>query len=279
VNDKIKEFWSLNEGTFYCLYDSERTSAFKKAIKNTVRLGDIVLEMGAGSGILSMFACDAGAKKVYAIELDHTNVVSLKESLALNGYSDRVVVIEGDATSIKLPEKVDVIICEMIATGLIEELQIPAMNNAIKFARKEVRVILQEYEILVDLVKSKNNFHSKNFQIIRYEFPDKTSLRSQQYSNQLTLRKVDFRAKNTKSFLNESLEIKISKDGEINGVRISGKTVFSDKSTFGYSLSYSFPIILPIDPQVVAVGDTYKLDISYSMCEGPRKLKYSLRKV
>lgn len=135
------QYWSMTEGVFNCLIDAERTKAFKQAVQNTVRKGDVVADLGSGSGILAMFAADAGARKVYAVEIDKRNTRTLRDTFAVNGYEDRIVVLEGDATKIKLPEKVDVIIAEMVATGLIEELQIPAMNNTLASAKKSVQQV------------------------------------------------------------------------------------------------------------------------------------------
>ena len=52
--EKTKEYWSMTEGVFNCLIDEERTKAFEKAILNTVKKGDIVVDMGTGSGVLAM---------------------------------------------------------------------------------------------------------------------------------------------------------------------------------------------------------------------------------
>ena len=100
--------------------DCVRTEAFRRAINTVVRRGDIVLDVGAGSGILSMFAARAGAARVYAVE--RTPIAGLAEQLAAaNGVADTVTVIHGDVIDIELPEHVDVIVSEWLGGFGIDE--------------------------------------------------------------------------------------------------------------------------------------------------------------
>ena len=83
--------------------DRVRTEAFRRAIDAVVRPGDIVLDVGAGSGILSVFAARAGAARVYAVE--QTSIAVLAQELAAaNGVADIVRVIQGDVMDIEPPE-------------------------------------------------------------------------------------------------------------------------------------------------------------------------------
>jgi SAM-dependent methyltransferase len=107
--------------------DQVRTEAFRSAIDTVVRPGDIVLDVGAGSGILSLFAAQAGAGRVYAVE--QTSVAVLAHELAgANGVADIVQVIQGDVTDIELPEPVDVIVSEWLGGfGIDEGMLVPVI--------------------------------------------------------------------------------------------------------------------------------------------------------
>jgi predicted RNA methylase len=100
--------------------DRVRTGAFRRAINVVVGPGDIVLDVGAGSGILSVFAARAGAARVYAVE--RTPIAALAEQLAAaNEVADTVTVIHGDVMDIELPEQVDVIVSEWLGGFGIDE--------------------------------------------------------------------------------------------------------------------------------------------------------------
>jgi len=274
-----KGYWSMTEGVFNCLIDTKRSLAFREALKNTIKKGDIVVDMGTGSGLLAMLAVDAGADKVYAVEIDEKNILNLSKTFAENNYSDKIEIIEGDVTKISLPEKVDVIVGEMIATGLIEELQIPAMNNILKYAKEDVRVVLNQFANYIDLVSNQDIFYTHSFPIIRYEYPDFPELISQPYSEKYLYKLVNFSIPILDSKIDFSTTLRVTKSGTINGLRISNETIFSDGSKLDFSFAYSYPIILPIKKITVEEGDTISIKLSYVMCEGFNNLHYEVIKI
>ncbi len=246
---------------------------------NIVAAGDVVVDIGSGSGILAMFAAEAGAERVYAIEWDSKNHRALSDTFKMNGYKDKIILIKGDVIDVILPEKVDVIICEMIATGLIEELQIPAMNHLLSLAKPNVKVVLSAIENYADLVFKNDIFFGYKMKMIQYEYPEEKSLESEPKSDKVMYRKVDFSRINNDNRVNAAMNLKILRGGVINGIRLSSRSIFYDGSTFDSSSAYCFPIILPIEEIKVKKGDQFLLRLSYRMCEGFKSLQYKITKI
>ncbi len=95
------------------LNDRGRTEAFIKAIRQTVKPGDVVVDLGTGTGVLAIAAVKAGARKVYAIEAGAVRqqaAAMIKE----NGFGDQITVIPGWSTQVTLPEQADVVIGELL---------------------------------------------------------------------------------------------------------------------------------------------------------------------
>lgn len=109
--------------------DCPRTSAFHAAIHEAVKPGDIVMDVGTGTGILAMFAAQAGAKKVYAIDATRISETAT-ELVQVNGMSDRIEVIHGRADELQLDSKVDLIISEWLGHAAFTESMLPAVLGA-----------------------------------------------------------------------------------------------------------------------------------------------------
>jgi type I protein arginine methyltransferase len=89
------------------LEDHRRTGAYFRAVRSNAAQfkGKVVLDVGTGSGILALFAAQAGAKKVYAVEA--TSMARHARALVeANGFGGVVQVIQGTIETAELPEKV-----------------------------------------------------------------------------------------------------------------------------------------------------------------------------
>ena len=117
------------------LQDTVRTDAYRDFIYGNKHLfaGKTVLDVGCGTGILSMFCAKAGAARV--ISVDNSSIIEkAKIIIAANGLSDRITCVRGMMEEISLPdgiEKVDIIVSEWMGYCLLFE----AMLDSVLYAR------------------------------------------------------------------------------------------------------------------------------------------------
>lgn len=96
----------------WMIRDRARTDAYAEAIRRVVAPGDVVLDLGAGTGLFSMLACQAGARRVFAVETSAYIEVA-RELARVNGFDDRIECIQGDSTEVVLDERADVAIFDI----------------------------------------------------------------------------------------------------------------------------------------------------------------------
>jgi hypothetical protein len=108
------------------LSDRVRTEAYRKALRSPVEPGAVVLDVGAGTGIMGMLAVQAGARKVYAVE--PTGIAGLaRQLIERNRMGDRIELIESAVESVELPERVDVLVGEWMGCYGVDENLLPSM--------------------------------------------------------------------------------------------------------------------------------------------------------
>lgn len=125
--EKDKDYY-FNSYAHYSIHeemlkDEVRTGKYQQAILHNKALfeGKVVLDVGCGTGILCMFAAQAGAAKVFGIDCSGI-ITQARKIIEVNGFSDVVTLIQGKVEEVELPvDKVDIIISEWMGYFLIYE--------------------------------------------------------------------------------------------------------------------------------------------------------------
>ncbi len=116
------------------LADKARTEAYRDFILNNPHLfkDKVVLDVGCGTSILSLFCADAGAKAVYAVDQSEKIIQKAQEMVFRNGKQDIIKLFHGRIQDIHLPvQRVDVIVSEWMGYCLLFE----AMFDSVIWAR------------------------------------------------------------------------------------------------------------------------------------------------
>lgn len=130
------------------LNDRARTSAYFAGISEVVKPGDVVVDIGTGTGILAMGAARAGAKHVYAIEATGIGETA-KALFEANGLADRITLLSGWSTQVELPERADVMVSEIIGNEPLGERVLETTIDARKrLLKPDARLIPGKLKIM-----------------------------------------------------------------------------------------------------------------------------------
>jgi protein arginine N-methyltransferase 1 len=146
------------------LKDTVRTQAYRTAIESNPEdfKDKIVLDIGAGTCILSMFAVRAGAKHVYSVENAEIALFA-EEIVRKNGMADKITILKGKMEEVVVPvPQVDIIVSEWMGYFLLYE----SMLDCVMWARDKYlapggKILPDKCKIFVAGIEDASYKHSK----------------------------------------------------------------------------------------------------------------------
>ena len=139
------------------LADSVRNDAYYRAIAKYVNEGDVVIDLGTGTGVLSFLAASKNPKKVYAI--DHSNIIEKARFIAERNNIQKIQFIKINSWNFNLPDKVDVILHEQIGEYLFEENMVSNLINLRdRLLKTGGRILPNRFELFIEPVQLKDDY-------------------------------------------------------------------------------------------------------------------------
>jgi len=187
-SDRLMEllYDQANETTFggleaheEMLSDSVRVDAYHRGIHRNVKSGDVVLDLGTGTGLLAFMASRAGAKKVYAIE--HSDFIDVAREIArLNGFTN-IEFVRANSREFTPPEPVDVVVHEQMGDELFNENLVQNLLDVReRVLRPGGRILPARFRLFVEPVTMHPSMRVRRFWNI--DLPDDIDLSGMEHS-------------------------------------------------------------------------------------------------
>ena len=253
-----------------CLTDEDRITAFQKAIKAKVKQNDTVLDLGTGSGIMALFAARFGAKKVFAVEFD-LFIASLAKKIfqANQSLNRKFSLLIKDARTISFPKKTkfDVVISELLTTGMVDEPQVRAINNlhAKSLVSSSTRFIPERQDTFISLVRVDYQWFGINAPMILHlwRWHNWKNLKLQIMSKPTLLNSISFDQINKERFATV-LEVMAHQSGAVNALYLTSKSILSKGVTVEDTEALNAPMLIPLKKaKQVTQNQKVKIKVRY----------------
>jgi SAM-dependent methyltransferase len=114
--------------------DKSKIAGYRQALREVTPPGGVVLDLGAGTGLLGLLALEAGASRVYAVE-ERPILRLAAEVASRNKYVGEYIPVRGLSLDADLPELVDVIVCDQIGGFIYDAGVLEYFCDARRFLR------------------------------------------------------------------------------------------------------------------------------------------------
>jgi protein arginine N-methyltransferase 1 len=263
--------------------DAVRMDAYARAIARAVRPGDVVVDIGAGTGILSLLALRAGASHVHAIE-PNPAIALLPDIARENGFADRITIHRSPSFEVSLPKLADVMVSDLRGSFPLFEDHLRIIADArTRLLRPGGALIPEHDRLFVALVETEENwrkiqagwesFERRGFtaaaaraSVLNNAYSDgatplaATSLLTEAVS----WLDLDYRTIDSEVF-EATVEPKVTRGGTAHGVAAwFDATVFGDigySNAPGASLVYSRVLLPLLEPLPIDAGDRARITL------------------
>ena len=164
--------------------------------------------------------------------------------------------INSNVLDYEFSKEADLIVCEMLDTALIDEEEIPVLNYAKKFLKRDGKIIPQGIINTVQMVNMERH-HVHWDEDATYET----------LSDEISYSEFDFLDEISPEF-KAQLKLKSNKDSTVNGLKITTYTKLNDNIIAGPLPMLNPPLMIPLDEKHVNVNDFIVVEIKYIMGEG-----------
>lgn len=257
----------------WCLYDFDRLQQYRAAIDRKCH-GKVVVDIGAGTGILSLFAAAAGARRVYSVEINPRAAGIIDINAARNGFQDIIQVIRGDGMEVDIPEPADVVTCDLLCCGLFFEPEIQVMNNAKRYLKPGGAYIPEEVESRVELISAQTHSYG-----LRLDHLNRATVLEgdQPLTDAVLYHRADF-TRTLPGMVTGSAELTASRTGVANAVRITGRARLAEGVYTGHTTSLFNPEVIFLKaPVAVEEAQRYCVGLSYLGGGDPLDAKIEVR--
>ncbi len=265
----------LLDGSFHhhLLRDGARLDAFETAIRAVVKPGDVVADIGSGSGILAYFAARAGAAKVHAIELNTNSYSALVRNVRRNNLLGTVIPTLSDGTEWRPAEPVDVVVCELMETGLLHEPIHAIMQNVHDWPTSPRAIIPKQVDLWAEGVEVADDFRGYRATYAGFrgaaEHPALTT--GSMYAS------YDFARDAPPGGVDVRFELVAERAGLLGGLQLKTLTHTIPGITLETSPAYCAPVVLTLDkPIPVVEGQRVAGSLAYEFVYTDEPLKFTL---
>ncbi|MFM1887551.1 MAG: hypothetical protein RL026_2708 [Pseudomonadota bacterium] len=134
--------------------DRVRVDCYHAALRKHVKPGDVVIDLGTGTGILSMFAAQAGPRRIYA--LDHSPFIEVARRLAAHNKADCIEFVSTNSRDFKPAERADLLIHEQLGDECFTENMVENLLDLKRRALKPGgRILPARFEFFVEPLQLK----------------------------------------------------------------------------------------------------------------------------